>query len=372
MSMTPVLHIAASDVQWSNFLTEVSKHLEGDRLGLWTLDRAHSHASAFVVRDSNGELKSALLEAGRQKTNYRKIIDFFVADESELAALLNAAIENSKDSHCISIKCEEHSLLHAFSSSETSALTQAGFRRESDPVQSVPSTRGAVRSWTKWFTREPQRPVTYYGQTTDVTCGAGTTLMAIESHGGETFLKDDSEFNREIELEVWRSATNMPACEPVGLAVTTHQRIATVGANLGKPTVYLSTSGTSLLEWYKDFDYNFREQLQRESFKKADQLGIPVIREWISTQDIVAAIVNGNLVYLLIDLTVMLNDPTPHWVLAHDVIENCVVISDPWVDSKTGETWVDCSNLPVNFTTLDDMTRWGEPAYRGVVIVPKL
>lgn len=370
MTQPNIEQFKQSDSNWNGFLDEIGKQLSAERLALWSLDRSYNQASAFVLRDETGAIKGALLEAGRQKTNYRKIVDFITDSNESLEILLKAEFTHSENLGCISVKCEEHKNLHSFNPDELQLLEKNGFEAEPEPVYSVDSTHGDVHGWTKWFTQKPSRRIAYFGQTTDVTCGAGTALMAIESSGGSTFIHDDYATNREIEIDVWRSATNMPACEPVALAITTHQRVNSLNANLSKPTVYLSTESTSLLEWFKDFDYTLREQLQLESFRKADALGIEVIREWISTEDIFENVKAGNLVYLLIDLTVMINDPTPHWVLAHEVIDSCLVISDPWVELKTGETWVDCSNLPVSFETVDEMTRWGEPSYRGVVIVP--
>jgi hypothetical protein len=57
-------------------------------------------------------------------------------------------------------------------------------------------------------------------------------------------------------------------------------------------------------------------------------------------------------------------------VLATDVIDDTLVVSDPWVQYPNGETWVDAFALPIPFAGIDLVTRWGDPAYRGVIVLP--
>ena len=58
-------------------------------------------------------------------------------------------------------------------------------------------------------------------------------------------------------------------------------------------------------------------------------------------------------------------------MLAHDVIGDSLIISDPWVEAEHGETWVDTSALPIPLPGIDLITRWSDPAYRGVIVVPR-
>src|SRR5690606_9803807 len=112
-----------------------------------------------------------------------------------------------------------------------------------------------------------------------------------------------------------------------------------------------------------------RVDLQLESLRQAHAAEIPIERRWIDISEVVELVRGGAQVLLLIDLTDLIDDPTPHWVLATDVVDEALIISDPWIQAANGETWADTYALPLPFTTVDRVTRWGEPTYRGVIIL---
>ncbi|MGK0721945.1 peptidase C39 family protein [Leucobacter sp. W1478] len=357
------------------------------RTALWSADRALFAPEVFRARYANGELAAAALVTSRRGTSYRKIVDLWCApvpgsgesaaadtrlfDDTAFAAVLDAIIAELPQG-VLALKFEERPAVAPLWPEALAALAARGFVPDPLPVHSVESTLGGVRGFTRWEGRAPRSTIGYYGQTTDVTCGAVTALMALETEGARLLQPADHAHNRTIEIELWRTATNMPAIEPVGLAVATARAAAERRVPFSLPRVYLSVPSPVLLEWYEGDERQLRADLQAESARQADALGIEVVHEWIGVDEIATAISAGNFVFLLIDLTLMINDPTPHWVLAHDVIDGCVIIDDPWVEKDHGETWVDTHHLPVPFASVDEMTRWGEPAYRGVVVVPRV
>ena len=196
--------------------------------------------------------------------------------------------------------------------------------------------------------------------------------MALEQRGAAAFDPTSLVENRAAELAFWRRATNLPACEPVGLAVETAVSGSTAGLFSTLPRVVLSTSEPVLLEDYAadDGERALRTDLQLESLRRSQELGIEIERRWISVDEIADLVRGGDQVLLLIGLTELIGDPTPHWVLASAIIEDSLVISDPWVQAPNGETWVDTFALPIPLSTIDLITHWGEPAYRGVVVLP--
>ncbi len=381
--------------------SEAAHRLGRERTALWSVDRALFAPEVFRARRADGALAAAALVTARRGSAYRKIVDLWCADaaaetasttapasvpadasaarptaarlfdDAAFGAVLDAIID-AQPAEVIALKFEERPAIAPLWPEALAALAARGFVPDPLPVHSVESTLGGVRGFTRWAERAPRSTVTYYGQTTDVTCGAVTALMALETAGAGLLAAEDHAHNRSIEIELWRTATNMPAIEPIGLAVSTARAAAERRVPLALPRVYLSSPSPVLLEWFDGDDYQLRADLQAESAVQAAELGIEVVREWISVADIVALVQAGNFVYLLIDLTLMINDPTPHWVLAHDVIDGCLIIDDPWVEKEHGETWVDTHHLPLPFATVDEMTRWGEPEpYRGVVVVPR-
>ncbi|WP_017792840.1 peptidase C39 family protein [Leucobacter salsicius] len=349
------------------------------RAALWETARelwAPRHIAA-----GNGEERAVALVAGRAHTAYRKIVDVLAPDAAGFARAVAAAVADRSFVDAthpapILIRFEEHPTIAPLDETRQAALRELGFERDPDPVPSVPSTRPGepahARSWSLWLGDRPQRTVPYYGQTTDVTCGAVTALMMLEQEGLTKF-GDSGDANQEREIDFWRRATNLPACDPVGLAVTTAREISSEGLAVGAPKVFMSAAGLVLLEDFQDdpYELRLREQLQHDSLRQAAALGLEIERRWIEVAEIRDLVAAGNDVFLLIALAPLIGDPAPHWVLAHDVIDDALIVSDPWVEAAHGESWVDTSCLPIPLAGIDLIMRWGDPEYRGAIVVPR-
>ncbi len=360
---------------------QLAEGLDAGRLALWEIERDFWAPRTAVISDADGRPIAAALTAGRPHTAYRKIVDVVAGsvESFRVAVAVSSDAPISDDGSRpapIVVKFEEHPLLAPLAPDFEAALADMGFAREEDPLPSVPSTRPGTeefaRGWAKWLGAAPSRAARYYGQTTDVTCGAVTALTALEAEGLGHWGEDGTD-NQTQELDFWRRATNLPACEPIGLAVATAHEITAAALELGRPRVILSTEDFVLLEdWADDpVELRLRTQLQQDSLRQAEALGLEIERRWIPVEEIRDLVAGGADVFLLIALAPLINDPAPHWVLAHDVIGDALIISDPWVESEHGETWVDTSALPIPLPGVDLITRWSEPAYRGVIVVPR-
>lgn len=361
-----------------------------DPAPLPSLDRVEISAARAALWNTPPELwaprrveapGAVALTAGRAHTAYRKIIDVLAADTDAFRAGVEAAIHDRSFVDAlhpapIVIRFEEHPGIVALTPDRERVLGELGFVRDPHPLASVPSTRDGdathTRSWSLWLGEAPTRTVPYYGQTTDVTCGAVTALMMLEAEHPERF-GADADANQAVEIDYWRRATNLPACDPVGLAVVTAQDLNAAGLERGSPLVVLSTAGFVLLEDYADdpHETRLREQLQLDSLRRARDLGLAIERRWIEVSEIQRLVADGSDVFLLIALEPLIGDPSPHWVLAHDVVGDCVIVSDPWVDAHHGESWVDTSSLPIPLSGVDLIMRWGSPEYRGAIVVPR-
>ena len=354
---------------------ETPDGIGAERAALWSVERGLW--APRTVRAGGG----TALTASRPHTAYRKIVDVVAPDAAAFRSAVAAAAADrgyvgADRPEPLLVRFEEHPAVAPLDAEREAALRALGFTRDPDPVPSVPSTRpgdpARVRVWSRWLAGPPERTAPYYGQTTDVTCGAVTALMMFEGAGAPRFGADGDE-NQAREIAFWRSATNLPACEPVGLAVATAREIAATGAERSLPRVVLSAPDLVLLEWFeRDPDeLRLRTQLQRDGLRQAERLGVPVERRWMPAEEIRELVAGGDDVFLLITLDPLIGDPTPHWVLAHDVVGDAVIVSDPWVEAAHGETWADTSALPVPVAGIDRITRWGDPEYRGVVVVPR-
>ncbi len=394
-------------VSGSQLPSALSEHLSDVRRERWQMPGELWDPRTILVSDTDGSTIAAALTTSRPYNAYRKIADVVlhpslhrddtarrVAFETVLRAVHDDAVGARRGDRPspIVLWFEEHPETAPLSDSDRAALATHGFVRDQDPVPSIPSTlpndARRVHRWSRWqvgdvngsesaSTPAADRTVPYYGQTTDVTCGAVAALTALEGAGLGRF-GDNAGENHSHELSFWRQATNLPACEPVGLSVTTARATTGRASELGLPRVILSTEEYVLLEEYADdpLELRLRTQLQQESLREAERLGISVERRWISAEEIRDLVAAGSYVLLLIDLEPLIADPTPHWVLAHDVVTNTegdvlLVVTDPWVEAGRGESWADTSGAPITLEGIDRITRWGDPEYRGVIVVPR-
>lgn len=357
--------------------------LPAARTALWDVERELWTPRTITARDRAGTVVGAALTAARPFSAYRKIVDAAATTEEAWAALVAAARDDlsgapGSEEHPapIAVHFEEHLAVAPLSDAQREALARAGFAPADTPVPSVPSTRrehaDGVAAWSFWHVPAPERGAPYYGQTTDVTCGAVAALTALEQRGLGEFRADDAAENRAAEIGFWRRATNLPACEPVGLAVETAKLGAASGTLAGQPRIYLSTPDPVFIEEFSEqpWEQELRIDLQLESLRQAEALGLPLERRWLEIDEIVDAVRAGDQVLLLIDLTELIADPTPHWVLATEVVGDALLIADPWVQAPNGESWVDTFALPLPFATIDRVTRWGDPAFRGAIVLP--
>ncbi|QIM17205.1 hypothetical protein G7067_13555 [Leucobacter insecticola] len=347
---------------------------------LWALDRQLWTPQTLVALDAQGNPLGVTLIAGRPLTNYRKIVDVFAANDEVFGALIDAVLADPGASVLgiapLVVHFEEHIALEPLSASRRALLGERGFVAAPAPVPSVPSTRAGdpneVAVWSRWNTSRPVRLAPYYGQTTEVTCGAVASLMALEQRGAGAFNTESLAENRATEIATWRRATNLPACEPIGLAVEVANSGTAKGLLPSLPSVFLSATGPVLIEEFssEESERALRIDLQLESLRQAEALRIPIERRWLEVDEIAALVSGGAELLLLIDLTLLINDPTPHWVLASDFVDGSLIISDPWVQYPNGETWADTFALPIPLESIDRITRWGDPSYRGVIVLP--
>lgn len=353
------------------------------RLALWNTDRQLWAPRTVTVVNDAAELVGAALTAGRPHSAYRKIVDVVASNDDVFALLMREiqqSITNTEETELdrpqpIVVHLEEHLAHELFSDAQVAILEAAGFAAQPQPVPSISSTLvddpTGVRVWSWWRSAAPKREVEYYGQTTEVTCGAVAALGALEHLGLERFTPDSLVTNREVEIDFWRRATNLPAVDPIALAVETLRATKESDLPGSQPRVIISAPAYVLLEDYADQpgELMLRTDLQRESLRQAEQLELSIDRRWIEVEEIIDLVSNGSLVFLLIGLNDLIGDQTPHWVLAYDVVDGHLLISDPWVQYPNGETWADTYALPLPESTVDLISRWGDPAYRAVIVL---
>lgn len=241
-----------------------------------------------------------------------------------------------------------------------------GFRPLAQPHHSGAGTEPQILGWVRDLVEWPRAEHPYYRQTTEFTCGGAAALLALDAVGAG-LLGPDRRANRLAELDVWRTATNMPACDPYALATAVTRLAARHGARTVE--VYLDTEDPVLLEHLDDADeIALRADLQELAAVDLDALGVQRHRSRLTMIDLARAVGDGAIALLLIDLTSLIDDPTPHWVTALSAHGDLVLIDDPWVETSIGESWVITHELVVRAEELESIVTWGS-GYRGVILL---
>lgn len=375
------LRSTTSPLQLTSELRKFIQHTSPAQLPLWEAERELWTPRATITRDAVGSICGASLTAGRPLSSYRKIVSAVSTDTAAWRACVEAARDDTPPVNALHpaplvIHFEEHTGRAPLTNWQQEILAELGFQSQEIPWRSIPSTIPGdathAHAWSYWRVASPAAIPRYYGQTTEVTCGAVASLLAQTALALPTFGEELRE-NRRAEIAFWRRATNLPACEPVGLAVETAKEQL---AAHPLPEVFLSTSEPVLIADFADApeERMLREDLQQQAREEAREMGIPLRHEWISAAEIADRVAAGEQALLLIDLTELIADPTPHWVLASQVVQGAdgtpnLLISDPWVHYPNAETWVDTFALPLPLESVERVTRWGDPAYRGVIFL---
>ncbi|RLQ83816.1 hypothetical protein D9C83_02915 [Salinibacterium amurskyense] len=333
-----------------------------ERAAQWQRDREPYNPRVWMLDSPTGN--AAALTSGRPNTRYTKLVDLWADSDAAAQSLLGELIAASAERGEAALKWQLplDAELPAFAA-------DLGFTELRTPISSADGTQG-VRGFVLWHGGWPHEQLRYYGQTTLFTCGAVAAMTALSHLGLEPFADTEDEDARERELAFWRSATNFPACEPLGLAVAVHDVIAQSASAISLE-LHLDTTEPTLLETYEGEERAFREQLQEQSRAEAASRGIQQHTAPLSIQQITERVAGGELAILLIEEEPMHDASTPHWVVAHSVKGDTVLLNDPWITAEQGETWVDSHDLPVSIAVLDRMVAFGDPTYRGVIFVAR-
>ena len=341
---------------------DLGRALGAARVAEWQRDRGPYNPTAWMLDSPSGS--AAALTSGRPNTRYTKLVDIWCDDDAAGAALLGQIIADSasRGDACLKWQLPAAAELPVYA-------RDLNFSALREPISSADGTQG-VRGFVLWHNEWPHEQLRYYGQTTLFTCGAVAAMTALSHLGLEPFADTEDDAARERELAFWRAATNFPACEPLGLAVAVHDVIAQAATGITLE-LHLDTTEPTLLETYSGEERVFREQLQAQSRAEAASRGIQQHTQLLSVAQITQRVADGELAILLIEEEPMHDASTPHWVVAHAIRGDTVLLNDPWITAEHGETWVDSHDLPVSTAILDRMVAFGDPAYRGVIFVAR-
>ncbi len=211
--------------------------------------------------------------------------------------------------------------------------------------------------------RPALRPIPYYEQTLDFTCGPAALMMAMRA------LDPGVELSRRLEMRLWREATTIfmtaghGGCGPFGLALAAAHRGFGVELYVDSPGVHLVDSVRS--EEKKSVIRLVQEDMEQE----AAALGLPVHYGALSIQDLQDRLEAGSVPIVLISSWLIYGEKFPHWVVVTGFDDHFVYAHDPFVDYKEGETRIDSINMPIPRAQFQQMARYGKAGLQAVVIL---
>lgn len=316
------------------------------------IDRAGGALVRTVYAVTDGGRTAFGLGLHRAHTAQEKLTGL-VGDHDLIGELLTRAGEYAQQAGALVVKAE----LDPHDTDTIAAALDGGFRQLRTPTQPGPIPAGWDATPVGFIHRghrSPSRELGYYRQTTDITCGPVALLTALHGFGLHPAP------TRGDELRTWRASTLIPDTDAYGLALIARQHgaDALVVANRTGPLVLDPT----LAGWELDL----REDLHAELADQARQAGIGQIEQF-GVEDVRALVASGSIVVLLIDELTMHAVPAAHWVTVHGLLDDALLIDDPWTDADLGESWIDAHELPIRDKDLAGMAGWDR--YQAMIAV---
>lgn len=207
------------------------------------------------------------------------------------------------------------------------------------------------------------RPVPYYRQTLDFTCGPAALMMAMKA------LDPSLELDRKLELRLWREATTIfmtsghGGCGPYGLALSAYQRGFDLEIHVNEDGVFLvdSVRSPEKKEVMRLVQEDWIEELQRLPVSlQRGSLGVAALRQKCAAGGVPLVLISSYRIY---------GERFPHWVVVTGCDGHYIYVHDPLVEEAKGETPADSINLPIAHKEFEGMARYGKAGQKAVLIL---
>lgn len=352
----PHHHLLSLPSERGHLPPDLQPLLAGGTLERW-ISRAGGapRAQILATRGAADGASGAALLLQRPGTAQVKVADVV----GDLRAVTSAVLEHARELVTVAVKWE------AWSADPPDGFGFAPLRPPR-AEQAVPPA-----GYVCWMTGDGARyEPEHYRQSESFTCGAVAALQARAGVGHrfgagcQDGSDGDFSIDRAAELTLWRDATHVTACEPVGLGLAMRRRWPELGLR-----VHLDTAEPVMLEHLKGPERAWRALLQQEFRTEAERSGLLLESAPLSLEEIRRGVERGEQFLLLVSLQEMLGVEVPHWVLCHGAVPGALLVEEPWVAAEAGESWVDCHLLALEEDALERMTRIGPQGYRGAIRV---
>lgn len=209
-----------------------------------------------------------------------------------------------------------------------------------------------------------QRPVPWYRQTTDFTCGPASLLIAMQA------LDEGRVPDRSEELQLWREATTIfmtsghGGCHPLGLALAARRRGF-------RAEVWISNKLPLFIDSVRSEEKKHIIELVHQDFvARAKAERIPVHYREVTQDQLTRSLKQGGIPMILISTWLLDGKRVPHWVVLSAFDDDCLYLHDP--DPEDGlQTELDCQYLPIARHDFDRMAQFGRDKLRTAVVIWK-
>ncbi len=163
--------------------------------------------------------------------------------------------------------------------------------------------------------------IPFYAQSTSFTCDPACLMMALK------YFNPNVRLSQELEFDIWRESygIGVPGCMPQGLAYSALIRKLNATIICRRSTVN-KTSGKIA----KGENKRIAESTSKELFKKAASKGMELINKETDVEDIEVALGKGQIPLIMVNMKLLHNIDSPHWIVATGFDNNHVWINDPY------------------------------------------
>lgn len=206
------------------------------------------------------------------------------------------------------------------------------------------------------------RPVPYYQQTLDFTCGPSALMMGMKA------LKPELELNRPLEIRLWREATTVfmtsghGGCGPYGLALAAWRRGLDV-------EICVKDDSVPFLDGVRDEDKKEVMRLvHQEMIEELGQTGVRISHRTLTSADMADAVRDGAVPIVLISSYRIYREKFPHWVVVSGADERFLYVHDPLVYDRH-HAHIDRIHMPIPRQDFERMARYGKAQLKATLLL---
>lgn len=344
----------------------LEQHFPGDRLSRRELRHflLKAHADLWVYVEDGKVLGDAIVLYRRGFASarlYSLVVDPSARGRGVAAALLQQAEKAALDVGCVLMRLEVREDNHA----AIRLYQQHGYQIVGHAADYYEDHSSAIRMRKALIPQPPPdlRPVPYYPQSLDFTCGPAALMMAMKSLGLDVAL------SRGLELQLWREATTVfmmsgyGGCSAHGLGVAALRRGLAA-------TVYSRDEAIPFLDTVRSAEKKEVISLSHAQFlEEFAQLGGRTIIKNFTVQDVIAELEQGALPLVLISTYRLYGEKMPHWLLVVGYDRNFLYLHDPYIPEGTDRA--DSINLPLRREDFERVSRFGKARHRYMLAVSR-